>query len=76
MLFARLTDSAMTMQFVSRKGDPEEGRRNQEAFLASVPMGRLGRPEEIAHAALWLGSDDSSFVTGIELPVDGGFTCR
>ncbi len=71
-----LTDSMMTMQFVSRKGDPEEARRNQEAFLASVPMGRLGRPEEIAHAALWLGSDDSSFVTGIELPVDGGFTCR
>jgi len=36
----------------------------------------VGRPEAITRAALWLGSDDSSFVTGIDLPVDGGFTCR
>ncbi|WP_431778964.1 SDR family NAD(P)-dependent oxidoreductase [Microbacterium aurantiacum] len=38
------------------------------------PIGRLGRPEDIAHAALWLAGDDSSFVTGIVLPVDGGAT--
>ena len=41
--------------------------------LASVvPIGRLGRPEEIASAALFLASSDSSFVNGIELFVDGG----
>jgi len=40
--------------------------------LAHIPMGRLGYPNEIAHAALWLASDDSSFATGIELVVDGG----
>jgi NAD(P)-dependent dehydrogenase (short-subunit alcohol dehydrogenase family) len=39
-------------------------------------MGRPGRPEELAHAALWLLSDDASYVTGIALPVDGGYTCR
>jgi NAD(P)-dependent dehydrogenase (short-subunit alcohol dehydrogenase family) len=37
-----------------------------------IPMGRWGRPEELAKAALFLASDDSSFVTGIELCVDGG----
>jgi NAD(P)-dependent dehydrogenase (short-subunit alcohol dehydrogenase family) len=44
----------------------------KDAFLSIVPMGRFGRPEEIATAALFLASDDSSFVTGIELFVDGG----
>lgn len=42
------------------------------AMLAQMPMGRVGRPEEAATVALFLASDDSSFVTGIDLPVDGG----
>jgi NAD(P)-dependent dehydrogenase (short-subunit alcohol dehydrogenase family) len=41
-------------------------------ILSSVPMGRIGEPEEIAKAAVFLASDDSSYVTGIELFVDGG----
>lgn len=48
---------------------------NQEArdfFVSLIPWGRMGRPEEIATAALFLASSDSSFVTGIELFVDGG----
>ena len=44
----------------------------KQQFVSLVPMGRIGRPEEIATAALFLASDDSSFITGIELFVDGG----
>ncbi len=44
----------------------------KDEFVSIIPMGRIGQPREIATAALFLASDDSSFVTGIELFVDGG----
>jgi NAD(P)-dependent dehydrogenase (short-subunit alcohol dehydrogenase family) len=46
---------------------PEVGR-----IVSTIPMGRMGEPDEVAKVALFLASDDSSFVTGIELFVDGG----
>ena len=43
------------------------------AFAAKHPMGRVGQPQDIAHLAVFLGSDESAFITGVEIPVDGGY---
>ncbi|MEZ0049911.1 NAD(P)-dependent dehydrogenase (short-subunit alcohol dehydrogenase family) [Mycobacterium sp. MAA66] len=51
---------------------PEGADAIRAAFAAAIPLNRMGRPEEIAAAALFLASDDSSFVAGAELSVDGG----
>jgi NAD(P)-dependent dehydrogenase (short-subunit alcohol dehydrogenase family) len=51
---------------------PEGADAIRAAFAAAIPLNRMGRPEEIASAALFLASDDSSFVAGAELSVDGG----
>lgn len=45
-----------------------------EQFLKNIPMGRFGEPEEAAAAALWLASDDASYITGVTLIEDGGFS--
>jgi NAD(P)-dependent dehydrogenase (short-subunit alcohol dehydrogenase family) len=53
--------------------DPEETTRS---LLAKHPLGRLAVPEDVAAAALFLASDDASYITGVALPVDGGRSIR
>jgi meso-butanediol dehydrogenase / (S,S)-butanediol dehydrogenase / diacetyl reductase len=48
----------------------------EKAILANTPMGRLVEPDEVAQAILFLASDAASAITGVTLPVDGGWTAR
>ena len=52
----------------------EDAGKLRATYDAWIPLGRLGRPDEIAAAALWLASSESSYSTGTDLVVDGGFT--
>lgn len=60
-------------KYLESQGDVEEGRQQ----LAELhPLGRVGEPEEIAQGILFLASEESSFMTGSELVIDGGYTAR
>ena len=61
-----------TGRLVVRYGDMAAARR---ALVPLHPIGRLGQPDEIANGALFLASDESSFMTGADLVMDGGYTC-
>lgn len=55
-----------------RRGDPD----HQRIMLSRIPIGRYGEPEEVAYGVLFLASDESSFMTGSELVIDGGWTAQ
>ena len=54
----------------------EAAEGNTSPFAAMLPMQRLGTPEEVAEAVLWLCSDNARFVTGQLLAVDGGYLAK
>jgi NAD(P)-dependent dehydrogenase (short-subunit alcohol dehydrogenase family) len=58
--------------FERAAGSAEAARQLKDGFADKVPMRRLGSPEEIAKAVIFLASDDASYITGVELNVDGG----
>lgn len=69
-------ETPMFPQFFDPNASKEMAAEAQAKTLAAIPMARMGQAIEVAHAALWLASDEASFVTGVALPVDGGFTAR
>jgi NAD(P)-dependent dehydrogenase (short-subunit alcohol dehydrogenase family) len=64
-----LIETEMTRHKLS---DPQQ----KEAFVREIPLGRAGRPSDIAGAAVFLASHDSDFITGHNLVVDGGQSCK
>jgi NAD(P)-dependent dehydrogenase (short-subunit alcohol dehydrogenase family) len=50
----------------------EQAKKAAAQYATQIPMGRRGKPEEIAAAVVFLASDESSFITGVDLAVDGG----
>ena len=66
-------DTPLLQTAIDRFEDRAEGRRLYDAL---APVGRLGVPDDVAYGVLYLASDESSFVTGSELVIDGGYTAR
>lgn len=63
-------ETGLLEKFMGMPDTPE----NRAKFVATIPLGRLARPSDVAAAALYLASDAAEFITGVELPVDGGRT--
>jgi 3-oxoacyl-[acyl-carrier protein] reductase len=63
-------ETALLESFMGVPDTPE----NRAKFLATIPLGRMAKPQDIANACVYLGGEESEFLTGVVLPVDGGRT--
>jgi NAD(P)-dependent dehydrogenase (short-subunit alcohol dehydrogenase family) len=68
-----IVDTPMLKEFIDAMPDPEASRREHES---AQPLGRLATPAEVASAVLFLSTPAAAFITGVALPVDGGFTAE
>src|SRR5207249_454285 len=66
-------ETPMLREVIAAEPDPEAARAE---WMKGEPIGRFGTAEDIAYGALYLASDESSFVTGAELVIDGGWTAQ
>lgn len=66
-----IIETELGLQSIAKLPDPEAGRKQR---VAEIPLGRLGQPDDVAQMALYLASDESAWVTGACLPLDGGLT--
>jgi NAD(P)-dependent dehydrogenase (short-subunit alcohol dehydrogenase family) len=69
-------DTPMLDIFMGRPDVESNKHENLARMKQVIPLGRVGTPMEVAHAGLFLASDDASYITGVSLPVDGGYTAR
>ena len=66
-----IVETELGMESIDAAPDPAAERRKR---ALEIPLGRMGRPEDVAHLAVYLASEESSWVTGAALPLDGGLT--
>lgn len=67
------TETPMLQQFLKRS-EEDDMEANAQKVLSRVPLGRFAHAEDVANTALFLASDESVYITGVNLPVDGGYT--
>ena len=71
-----LTQTPMLRSFMGRNASDAQAAETQQRMTGMIPLGRVAQPQDIANVALFLASDESAYITGLALPVDGGFTAK
>jgi NAD(P)-dependent dehydrogenase (short-subunit alcohol dehydrogenase family) len=66
-----IIETELGMQSILKAADPEAERRMR---TAGIPLGRMGQPEDVAQMAVYLASEESAWITGAAMPLDGGLT--
>jgi NAD(P)-dependent dehydrogenase (short-subunit alcohol dehydrogenase family) len=66
-----IVETELVSEFITKAPDPEAARKQR---VGLHPLGRFGKPEDVAHAAVFLASDEAAWVTGAAFPIDGGYT--